>query len=42
MSWYKRTPTVKNPPKPVAHRTSPATEKKLQESKLLGPTKHKD
>jgi hypothetical protein len=43
MSWYKRRPTPKNPPKaPSPWRTSPATEKKLEESKLSGPTKRKD
>jgi len=43
MSWYRKTPAPKNPPKaPPPWRTSPATEKKLEESKLSGPTKRKD
>lgn len=42
MSWYKRTPTPKNPPKLTPHRTSPAAEKRLEESKLAGPKKDKD
>jgi hypothetical protein len=42
MSWYNRKPVPKNPPKSVPYRTSPATEKKLEESKLSAPTKRKD
>jgi hypothetical protein len=33
MSWFKRKPTVKNPPERVQHRHSPATERLLKETK---------
>ena len=43
MSWYKRRPTPKNPPKAVPpRRLSPYAEKRLEESKLVGPKKDKD
>jgi len=34
MSWYKRTPRIKEPPKHLPHhRSSPATEKIMEEVK---------
>lgn len=33
MSWYKRRPRVKEPPKHIPRETSPATEKLLKEAK---------
>lgn len=33
MSWFKRNPAPKNPPEHVAHRTSPASERLLKETK---------
>ena len=39
MSWFKRSPRVKEPPKHLPHhRVSPTTERALDEAKELGPT----
>lgn len=38
MSWFKRRPRLKEPSKQTTHhRTSPITEKMLEEAKKLGP-----
>ena len=38
MSWFKRKPRIKEPIKLATHhRTSPITEKMLEEAKKLGP-----
>ena len=38
MSWFKRRPRLKEPSKPVTHhRSSPISEKLLEEAKKLGP-----
>lgn len=35
MSWYKRTPRLKEPPKHLPHhRSSPTTEKLMEETKV--------
>jgi hypothetical protein len=40
MSWFKRKPRIKEPAKHLPHhRTSPASEKMLDEAKKLGPEK---
>jgi hypothetical protein len=40
MSWFKRKPRIKEPVKHLPHhRTSPASEKMLDEAKKLGPEK---
>lgn len=43
MSWYKRKPRKNEPHKHVypPHRTSPATEKMLEEAKKTGPIQDK-
>ena len=41
MSWFRRRPKIKEPSRQAPHHTSPMTEKKLEESKELGPTKKK-
>lgn len=41
MSWYKRRPRIKEPPKSAPHHTSPMAEKILEESKKRGPKKDK-
>lgn len=41
MSWFKKTPTLKQPQKQQPYRYSPATEKAKEESKLAGPTEKK-
>jgi hypothetical protein len=33
MSWFKRRPRVKEPPKTKGHRSSPTAEKMLEENK---------
>lgn len=42
MSWFKKSP-VKNPPKPKntvhPHKTSPITQKHMEEAKKTGPDK---
>ena len=39
MSWFKRSPRVKEPPRPIPHRSSPAAERQLKETKKSGPDK---
>lgn len=42
MSWYRRKPRKNEPQKHVhPHRTSPATEKMLEEAKKTGPVQDK-
>jgi len=42
MSWYKRTPKVKEPSKHLPHhRTSPTTERILEETKAVQHTEKK-
>jgi len=33
LSWFRRKPTVKNPPLPKGHRNSPASQRLLKETK---------
>jgi len=37
MSWFKRIPHRYPPASPAPHRTSPATDRALEEAKLLSP-----
>ena len=38
MSWFRRIPHLKTPPKhPVPHHTSPATDRALQKAKETSP-----
>ena len=39
MSWFKRRPKLKVPPKPVPHHRRPITKKYLEEAKLKDPKK---
>jgi hypothetical protein len=39
MSWFNRSPRIKEPTKHIPHRTSPASEKMLDEAKKTGPDK---
>ena len=42
MSWFRRSPKAKEPPKHLPHHNySPMTEKKLEEAKEHGPKKKK-
>lgn len=39
MSWFKRTPRAKEPPRAQPHRSSPVAERMFQETKKSGPEK---
>ena len=39
MSWFKRSPRAKEPQRTTPHKTSPASEKILEEAKKTGPSK---
>ena len=44
MSWFKRIPHRYPPvtPAPIPHRTSPATDRALEQAKEIGPSSHKN
>jgi hypothetical protein len=42
MSWYNRRPRIKEPPKVAHHRRGPISDKILEESKKLSPSKYNE
>ena len=41
MSWFRKKPITKEPPKHTPHHTSPAADKMLDRAKESGPQKNK-